>query len=82
VGRRRVRAVTGSERLVVDAVLGTGARPPARDHALAYARHLADEGARVARAMPRLAAWWWRSTCRAGSTRLRATRSGSPCAPT
>jgi NAD(P)H-hydrate epimerase len=40
--------VTGSERLVVDAVLGTGARPPARDHALAYARHLADEGARVA----------------------------------
>jgi NAD(P)H-hydrate epimerase len=40
--------VTGSERLIVDAVLGTGARPPARDYALAYARQLAGRGVRAA----------------------------------
>jgi NAD(P)H-hydrate epimerase len=34
-------APTGAERLVVDGVLGTGARPPARAYAIDYARHLA-----------------------------------------
>jgi len=32
--------ITNAERLVIDGVLGTGARPPARDYALEYAAHV------------------------------------------
>jgi len=49
-----VPAPTGAERVIVDGVLGTGARPPARDYAEAYVRQLTrarDEAAPHARAV-------------------------------
>jgi NAD(P)H-hydrate epimerase len=35
-------AVTGAERVIVDGVLGTGARPPAREYVREYVQHVAE----------------------------------------
>jgi NAD(P)H-hydrate epimerase len=62
-------------------VLGTGARPPARDHALAYARHLADEGRAWRRAMPRPDRVVVALDVPSGLDATTGDEIGSPCAP-